>query len=301
MWKLDKETILKSIWILLVANAFLLSVWLMSNEMIFGVDSWYWAKVSGFTVLIVNVTVFAFYLLFASFFFIGSRKTETALVLSITFLSSMFVLRIIEFEFDDYLFMFLAMFFILIFKDRAWIVGIGLVIFYITVHGFYTFDFYNQDVFLEHKVDFTKALYLLPALYLFFVNKKWSYLVVVVVLFAMFPVPKFVTSALSMLILSLLYTMQNQYIKYDWIFLLMFSLSVILGMWLTAEYYVNEYSDSLSLCDEATRVCDNSDVDDWWKGHYLSYNIWKPTNFPSDSYTITYGYDERFIEKSTTS
>lgn len=280
-----EELILTIIRYALIGNIIVLMLWFTFQDQIFGIDSWYWANVSGFSIPMVNISIIVFIWVVAHYFDIGEVKKRNALILSIVFLSSFFMVRFIEFEVDDMLFFFISAFGMLIYPKKAWVIGIGAVLFYVFINGFYTFNFYNQEVFLEQVVDYTKILYLVPSLYLFLHNRKWSYIALIVGLFLIFPIPKFVSSAIPLVLLALFLRMKDLELKADWILLMMLALSSIVFLWQTSLWYVDQNILSENLCNPTTLICDNSEISQKWHGHYLSYKGYSPTSFPSQSYT----------------
>lgn len=281
----------------LLLSIFALNVWLTVENQMFGIDSWYWARVGGLQLYIVNIFSSVFILIVARFFFIGSydweqgTKTQwakSACVLAIIFLSSTFTLRFLEVELDDYLFLMTEMLLIASFPRYAIHIGVASMMMFSAIHNFYGWSFFNTNSqFLENNIDYTKALNLVPVAYLLFVNKKWTWLLIMLGLFVLFPIPKFVGTALPMLIMGMLFTMRNKSLTYDNMFLIMLMLGGISTYFLTADFYVTHNQDAVSnLCDEGTKTCTNTDSSDWWYGHMMRYNGYQPTNYPSQNVSI---------------
>src|SRR3972149_2656095 len=130
---------------------------------------------------------------------------------------------------------------------RKNLIAYGLVAFYIIYENFYLFNFWSQLMFLEQMPNFLSILLILPAIYLLFVNKKYKETFILVFLAMLFPLPKFVSTALPFLVFSFFYNLRNKrnvFVHKSAIFV--FFVLIVVTFWQLTIFYVDKNQDRKS-------------------------------------------------------
>ena len=251
--------------------------YLIYHDQVFGVDAWYWLKFAHVTPIYFNVASMLMISIITLCFYKHDRKNWK--ILTLFFLTNMFIIRFLEVEPDDFV-MYLIFFFItyLLGRNNKYflIVPLSFVLFYgISKNLFFNYRFSTH---LDPSFNLNSYLLILPSLYIMLENKKKLFFSLLMVLLIASFNTKFVSNALPILVFYMFLNMGKK-IKYHkgiLLFLLTFSSLMTVG------YVVKMVNDNINafekFCDVETKVCNNSDVDVRYFGHYFAYLGYRSNN-----------------------
>lgn len=259
--------------------------YMISNHQVYGVDSWYWLKVSHIPLILFNLFPIGMCVLIIAVFYKADGDFYTKLILATIFLSNIFIGRFLEFELDDFL-MYAILFPILAIKPKIGAyLGVGVVIAYLIVHGFAYPFFITGGRIAEATANYPfTILAFLPSIFLFALNDKWKYLAILSIFILLIPQPK-ITNPLPLFLLPAYISMiQNteKKIKFPKYLMMAFCMITFIMVISEAVRQVNANTEAFDrLCDVETKICYNYNYVDWGFGHYFAYLGYKnyATNF----------------------
>lgn len=250
------------------------------NNQIFGADAWYWLKF-GFKEPILANIVMVLMCFFIFFIFTQAKvKKQNPYFIASLFFLNLFSMRFMEVELDDYLFYVFAFSLVLylknLFPEKPYhkILALGIVAFYLLVHaGIYSpYHLITSGFETELKRNPITFLYLIPTFYLLAENRKKDFIVLLIYCL-IFMSGKFVTNPIPVYVLSIyldfLGSENFKYRKSVVLLIFMFSLGVFLSIPI---YTVQSNLRAFELyCDKQTKICNNTEEDVWFYGHYFAW------------------------------
>lgn len=253
-------------------NLSILLLYLTFLNLIPGVDSWYWLKVSSAQPYMFNVLTFLFFL--SIFYFFKKRE-----ILFLFFVLNPFAYKFLEVELDDYLFFLFSFVMVNFFSSKPlkFIVAFSIFFFYAFIHGF-VFK-YSQNFYLEGTLNTFGWFYFLPTFYFLALNKKFHWVLILFILSYLAPTGKVISTALPIITYAI-YTTLPRSLKYHSSVLIFFFVFWVLFTWYNVHTLVVKYQNAENLCDKLTKVCYNTKVEDWFLGHYLAYRGYYPLRYP---------------------
>jgi hypothetical protein len=262
---------------LVASLPFLIAIYDTANGQIYGSDSWYWLKVSGIPLWLFNLFPIALYGLIISLFYRAEGYVDNRLILLTIFLSNIFVVRFLEFELDDFvMYAILLPIFAVNPKKFVWL-SIPIVILYSFIHGWALgisnmFSLGSGSGIAESIPNIFMTLFaFLPTIFLFVLNSKWKYFIVLIILLALFAIPK-VSNPLPLFVLPAYLSMMGEKIKFSKYLILGFCIITFIMIFLEAVREVEVNTSAFQkYCNTTIKICYNYDEKDWYFGHYFAY------------------------------
>ena len=251
--------------------------YLIFHNQVFGVDAWYWLKMAHVTPIYFNVASILMITIITLFFYKHDRKNWK--ILTLFFFMNLFIIRFIEVEPDDFVMY-------LIFMTLTYLLGRNNKYFLIVPLSFVLFYGFSKNLFFNYRVsthldpslNLNSYLIILPSIYLMLVNRKWTYFLILILLLFASLNTKFISNALPILIFYMLLNM-GDHIKYQKVVLLYF---IAFSSILTVGYVVKMVNDNINafkeFCDVKTKICNNTDVNVRYFGHYFAYLGYRSNN-----------------------
>lgn len=238
---------------------------------VWGVDSWYWLRVSKMKPWMFN--------LFAFLFFIGIRKFFKNKIAYLFFILNLATLKFLEVELDDYVFLLSSFIIISQTGKLAEIIGLIITFIYIFIHRAIPLN-PKMTEFVEMNMNPLFFMFLLPTYTLLYIIGRKDLLAMVLLLSALFPYPKIISSAIMIFVFSIMINLKiYESNKIRFLAIIFLIIWIIMSAQGTIRF-VNEYNKAIELCNPLTKVCYNDHPDKWWLGHYLEYIGFKPLKYP---------------------
>lgn len=266
----------QKIYSILIVNSIAITIFLTLTNQIYGVDSWYWAKKLNFSVTTVNFLALIFYIIVGELVTLNSEKK----ILSVIFLCSLFSLRFLEFEADDYLMYFFLFTSTVVFEKISPLFSMG--VFYYLYKTKPKMFFSQSTFFIEGNPNMFSFFMLVPSLYILLKNRKYVESFFVMVISALFPTPKFIASGIPLFIFPIFYSMRKEEIRYSKTIVIIFLLIYIFLSWRYVSDLCFKNIEAFNrLCNKETKMCNNTEVNDWTYGHYFAYLGYEPKKYPA--------------------
>jgi hypothetical protein len=249
------------------------------NGQVYGIDSWYWLKVTGQPVWFFNLWPLALYVLITVLFYRANGSLDNRFLLLIIFLSNIFVVRFIEVEFDDFL-MYAMLFSIVAVNPKKLIwLTIPVIILYALMHGWFfnipNFNFLSLNLGLNAEESpniWLDLLLFLPTIYLFFLNNKWKYLSVLLIFLAVFAIPKMTNPLPLFLLPAYLAMASDEKIKFPSFLIIGFAIIAVIMITSEAFREVHANLDAfIKYCNTEQMICYNFNQTYYDFGHYFAY------------------------------